>query len=432
MSTVLSSHRRAEGRAKRLSTLGAIVGLTLACLLFFVLASSGAPRPAPPEPRPDAATLPSGTVLYLHLKDAVSTKTAKEGQAIVASLAREAEVEGGTVIPFGSTLSGTIDKCAQPATSDQRAELRFNFNSLAIPGEDSVTVKGHICAVSNARETLLADGTITGVLESETPASLLGGVLGKLGQMDSSVNNQIQKQRIGQVNTDIELPAGGDLQFTLDAPLTLKHVVRSAGPQRVPRDLRSTVEKLLADAPKRAQSRDNHPGDPINLAFVGTAQAIEQAFQQAGWTEPKKKNQQSIWKTAQAVINDEGYNAAPVSDLYLFGRREDLAFEKTLDTFNKRHHLRLWQTQATAPDGRPIWLGAATHDVGIDVHPGVVSHATDPNLDDERAQVGYDLFTSGGLQAAEFVAPPNPLSSGQTATGGAWHTDGRLFLLDLK
>ena len=92
----------------------------------------------------------------------------------------------------------------------------------------------------------------------------------------------------------------------------------------------------------------------------------------------------------------------------------------------------LWQTPASAPDGRPIWLAAATHDVGIDVHPGVISHATDSNLDDERAQVGSDLYLGGAVQAAELIAPPNPLSSGMTATGGAWHTDGRLFVIDLK
>jgi hypothetical protein len=189
---------------------------------------------------------------------------------------------------------------------------------------------------------------------------------------------------------------------------------------------------MLADVPKRAVSKDNRPGDPLNLVLVGTAQEIQQAFRQAGWTEPKKKNEQSIWKTAQAVINNDGYNAAPVSDLYLFGRKEDLAFEKTLNTFNKRHHLRLWQTTASAPNVRPIWLAAATHDVGIDVHPGVISHATDSNLDDERAQVGSDLYLGGAAQAAEFIAPPDPLSSGMTATGGAWRTDGRLFVIDLK
>jgi hypothetical protein len=289
-----------------------------------------------------------------------------------------------------------------------------------------------LSGVSNARETLLADGTIVGVLESEAPATLLSGVLQKLGQIDPSVNDQIQKQKIGQVNAAIEFPAGTDIQFTLTEPLRLRRLVPSAGPGELPAGFRASVANVLADAPKRAVSKENKPGDPINLVFVGTAQEIEQAFRQAGWTEPKKKNDQSIWKTAVAVINNDGYNAAPVSDLYLFGRKEDLAFEKTLNTFNKRHHLRLWQSPASAPDGRPIWLAAATHDVGIEPYRGGVSHATDSNLDDERAQVGSDLYLGGAVQAAEFIAPPNPLSSGMTATGGAWHTDGRLFVLDLK
>jgi hypothetical protein len=385
-----------------------------------------------PKSMEGAPTLPTGTVLYLHLRTAVSTKTSAQGQAITASLAREVEVQGGIAIPFGSTLQGSIEKCLQPTASDQRSELLLNFGQLTIPGEGNFTLKGHLSGVSNARETLLADGTITGVLGSDAPASLLSGALQKLGQIDSTVNDQIQKQKIGQVNTAVELPVGTDLQFTLTEPLSLKRLVPSAGPGQLPADLRASVANVLTGAPKRAGSKDNRPGDPINLVVVGTAQEIQQAFRQAGWTEPKRKNQQSIWKTAEAVINDDGYNAAPVSDLYLFGRREDLAFEKTLNTFNKRHHLRLWQTPSSAPDGRPIWLGAATHDVGIDVHPGVISHATDPNLDDERAQVGFDLFVGGAVQAAELIAPPDPLSGGKTATGGAWHTDGRLFVIDLK
>jgi hypothetical protein len=190
------------------------------------------------------------------------------------------------------------------------------------------------------------------------------------------------------------------------------------------------VASLLANSPQRSVSKDQKPGDPINLVFVGTAQEIRQAFLQAGWTEPKKKNERSILKTAEAVINDDGYGAAPISDLYLFGRKEDLAFEKTLNTFNKRHHLRLWQSPTSAPDGRPIWLAAATHDVGIDYQHG--SHATDANLDDERAQVESDLWLGGAVQATELLTPPNPLSSGMTATGGAWHTDGRLQVVDLR
>ena len=381
---------------------------------------------------PDVPTLAAGKVLYLHLQTAVSTKTSKQGQVVTASLAREVDIPGGIAVPFGSTLGGTIAKCAQPTGSDQRAELLLDFDKLSIPGEGTVSVKGHLSDVGNAREKLQADGTILGVLESETPASLLSGALQKLGQMDSSINDQIQKQKIGQVNTAIELPVGTDLQFTLTEPLSLKRLVPSGGPHDLPADLRASVESLLAGAPKRAASKTNNPGDPINLVFVGTADEVQQAFSHAGWTEPKKKNQSSIWKTAQAVINDDGYNAAPVSDLYVFGRKEDFAFEKTLNTFNKRHHLRLWQAPQTAPDGRPIWLGAATHDIGIDVHPGVISHATDADLDDERSQVSYDLFLGGAVEAAQLIAPPNPLGSGVTATGGKWHTDGRLFVIDLK
>jgi hypothetical protein len=335
-------------------------------------------------------------------------------------------------IPYGATLGGRIEKCSQPTDSSQASELLLSFGQLTIPGEGTFTVKGHLSAVSNAREQMNSDGTIVGVLQSQTPASLLSGALQKLGNMNSSINDQIQKQKIGQVNTAIELPVGADLQFTLTEPLKLNRLLASAGPNQLSAPLRASVAQALADAPKRAASKDNRPGDPINLVFVGTQQDIERAFQQAGWSEPKKKNDTSIWKTAQAVINDDGYDAAPVSDLYVFGRKEDLAFEKTFNTFNKRHHLRLWHTTATAPDGRPIWVAAATHDVGIDVHPGVISHATDPDLDDERAQVSSDLFAAGGVEAAELIRPPNPISSGVTATGGKWHTDGRLFVIDVK
>lgn len=379
-----------------------------------------------------AATVPAGTILHLHLKTAVSTKTSKEGQPITATVVREVLIANGVALPLGSTLHGVVERCAQPADADKRAELLLSFHQIDVAGSGTLALKGQLSGVSNARESLLADGTIVGVLQTEAPVSYLGGILQKIGGMNSTIGDQIQKQKIGQVNTSIELPPGSDLLYTLAEPLTVARLYASSGSGRLPGSLHEAVTSTLYDAPQRAESEKRQPGDPINLVFVGTAQEIERAFQQAGWTEPKKTNQQSIWKTATAVINNDGYGTAPISDLYLFGRKEDLAFEKTLNTFNKRHHLRLWQTASRASDGRPIWLAAATHDIGLDVHPGVVSHATDPDLDDERAQVGADLVDGGNVQATELVTPPSPLSKGMTATGGAWHTDGRLLAIDLK
>ena len=98
----------------------------------------------------------------------------------------------------------------------------------------------------------------------------------------------------------------------------------------------------------------------------------------------------------------------------------------------KRHHLRLWRTLVAAPDGREIWIGASTHDIGLDVHVGVVSHAVDPDLDEERAKVGADLMAGGLVASERLVSRPDPLTEGRTATGGTWKTDGQLLVIELK
>ena len=214
------SRRARKPRASLFLVPRAVILLGMILILPLASALAKAPRAMT-----DAPSLPAGTVLYLRLQTAVSTKTSKEGQTITASLAREVEVQGGVAIPFGSTFKGAIEKCAQPTDSDQRADLLLSFGQLTIPDEGNFPLKGHLSGVSNARETLLADGTIVGVLESEAPASLLSGVLQKLGQADSSINDQIQKQKIGQVNTAIEFPAGTDIQYTLTEPLSLKRLV---------------------------------------------------------------------------------------------------------------------------------------------------------------------------------------------------------------
>ena len=412
--------------------------LTALIVLLFSLAGvlkSGRPARAdsrksdPPDGR---ASVPAGTVLYLRLLAPVSTKTSKKGDSVSAVVAREVQVQGGVAVPVGARLKGKVEKCEQPSRPDQHAELLLSFTELDVTGEGSLKLQGHLSGVSNARETVQADGTIEGVLVSDAPVTLLSGALKKLGAMDPAIEQEIEKQRIGQVDTSISYAAGTDIQFTLTQPLAVSQVLPLTGAGALPSDLSASLSVFLAEAPQRSMSKDDKPGDPVNLVLVGTTKEIEQAFAKAGWSEPKSKSGQSIADTVRAVMNNEGFGAAPVSDLYVYGRKEDLAFEKMLNTFDKRHHLRLWQSAVNAPDGRPIWLGAATHDTGIDVHPGVVSHATDPDLDDERSQVQADLGASGAVQAASLVTRPNPLTSGFTATGGAWHTDGRLLAVDLK
>jgi len=376
-------------------------------------------------------TLATGTPLYLRLETPVGTKSSHLNQAVNARVVREVRNGQSVLVPLGAEVRGKIDKLIPTSESTDRARLLIHFDQLLIPGHAPLKLAAHLTEVENARETVQEDGTIRGVLASELPVSRVDDALDRLGTAGADLK-KISDRNLGAADTSIEYPAGADLTLALDKPLAVDSTSPAAAASAISPALADAIQKMLADAPQRAEGKTKAPGDPLNLVLAGNADQILKAFQQAGWNEAAKKTRKSILGTVRAVASEEGYGQAPVSDLYLYGRAEDFAFEKTLNTFMKRHHLRLWRTPVTAPDGREIWLGAATHDIGLDIHPGVVSHAIDPDLDAERTKVGADLLTSGGVAAEQLVTRPNPLSEGKTATGGTWKTNGQLLAIELK
>jgi hypothetical protein len=380
--------------------------------------------------KPGSASLPAGYALYLRLEASVGTTASHLHDVVKARIIREVESANGVLIPLGAEVQGRIEKLIPSSSATDRARLLICFDKLIIPGAPAVTFASHVSEVENAREEVLQDGTIYGVLASELPVSRLEGAVGKLGGQGGEFS-KLEEKALGKSDTSINYGAGTDLTLLLDKPLALAEMPPSGSFHRLSPGLPDAVARLLQGAPQRASAKDGKPGDALNLVVIGSIAEIRDAFNKAGWGEAERKTGKSVWDTVRAMADDQGFGKAPVSDLYLFGHREDLAFEKTLNTFWKRHHLRLWRTAATTPDGRGIWLGAATHDTGLDVHPGVVSHAIDPDLDAERAKVGADLRVTGRVTAEELVTRPDPLSQGFTATGGTWKTDGLLLVIDL-
>jgi LssY-like putative type I secretion system component LssY len=414
-------------------------------LLPFLVAFSVCALATPDIAQAVGVSLPAGTVIYIRLETPVSTTSSHLHGAVTARVVREAVVDGGVALPLGTLVSGEIAKLIPTSSPTQRARVLMKFDRLTLPGESSgqaIEFFAHVAAIENARETVLADGTIQGVLESELPISMIqAGIskLGKRGGTSSSSGEQsgadVRKQSeqvLGKTDTSINYPAGTDVRLVLDKPLTLSRTFASTISDHLPQDTLVTIQNLLAGAPQRVAGKDGKPGDPINLVVVGSQAEIQQTFEKAGWLEPERSSGQSVWQATRAIIGEVGYGKAPVSDLYLFGRREDLAFAKMLNTVAKRHHLRLWRTDTRTADGREIWLGAATHDFGYDVRPGVISHAIDPDLDDERAKVGADLGMTGLVSTEQLVTRADPLSEGLTATGASWKTDGRLLAIQLN
>lgn len=103
------------------------------------------------------------------------------------------------------------------------------------------------------------------------------------------------------------------------------------------------LHQLVQAAPLRTHTGNSTPSDPTNLMFLGTRNQLAAAFGEAGWFEADDLGVKSALKVAQATLRQSGYSGAPVSTLLVEGRPPDLVFQKSLDTFAKRHHLRIWK-----------------------------------------------------------------------------------------
>src|SRR5258708_27016008 len=72
-------------------------------------AETVAPNPVPAAPSdPNAITIPAGTKIPLSLAQAISTKNAREGDAVYATTAFPFVVDNRIVIPAGSYIQGRI------------------------------------------------------------------------------------------------------------------------------------------------------------------------------------------------------------------------------------------------------------------------------------------------------------------------------------
>jgi LssY C-terminus len=125
---------------------------------------------------------------------------------------------------------------------------------------------------------------------------------------------------------------------------------------------------------------------------------------------------------------------APVSNLFLFGRKQDLAFEQPLSGGPiRRHHVRFWRWDELC-EGRPGWFGAATFDarVGLSHTTGQVTHHIAPDVDAERDRLASELQQAGMVQSTEWKDGFHAELEGRNGGGDLWHTDGRLVIVSLR
>jgi hypothetical protein len=187
----------------------------------------------------------------------------------------------------------------------------------------------------------------------------------------------------------------------------------------------------LDDNPRMTQTGDGHPGDPLNVSLIGTKDELAAIMKAAGWYPAAALGLRSDLRIGVDSVLSRPDDEAPVSSLYLFGRKEDVAYEQPVgDNPRQRHHVRFWKSEDQDADERPIWLGSATYDesVGLSHTTGQVTHHINGDIDAERDHLFGELEATGKLAEQWTVDDYHHVDKGRNGGGDEWHTDGRLFV----
>ncbi|MEK7951698.1 LssY C-terminal domain-containing protein [Luteolibacter soli] len=190
-------------------------------------------------------------------------------------------------------------------------------------------------------------------------------------------------------------------------------------------------EKLhpaLENAPTLTTTPEGIPGDPLNLLIIATETELAAALLDAGWHPADPVTLKTSLRIAGDAVLGRAYADAPVSPLLLFGRHQDLAFEKPHGTSpRERHHVRFWKAPQTDTLGRTAWWGAATFDrsVGLSHDTGEITHHISPDIDPERDLILTDL-KSNSFPTVTYRQAFQPNPTGKNGGGDPWQTDRQL------
>ena len=388
-----------------------------------------------------AETIPAGTPLEIRLQQPISSYSTKAGTKITAALISPINEGGKILVPLGTTVQGSVLRVRKVGlgVAHETAEITLRFDQLILSGREPIPIQLRITSVENARESINKRGGIQGIRATSTLSQHASGFIGTLAFGDPIAAIFVTAGSAAVLRfsePEITLPAGTELLAQLAAPVDL------------PRTVAQTVPPLVATAEERQQLGDmvhklpfrtftegkrEIPSDFTNLAFIGSADALKRAFAASGWVIVDTLTAQSTYGTIRSVAENQGYRRAPMSILLLDGNSPDYAYAKTLNTFSKRHHLRIWTTKETW-QGQPVWTSSATHDIGIGFSKKnkTFIHLIDSNIDNERAKVVNDLIYTGCISGVQLVKRPWLPADAKNGTGEDLITDGRIAVLGLN
>jgi len=384
-------------------------------------------------------SLPSGQTLWVRLTSPVSTYTAKPGDPVVAVLTEAIECDNEVIFPIGTSVNGVVRSVRKVGWGihHETAALDVAFERAMPAAGAAVPLQATVVEVENAREQVNTKGIIEGIRSSDTPQGRINSRLRHLPTWNpySDVGLIVFKASFPIFpEPEIYLPAGTDIRLRLTQPVTSLTGTSSLTAVNNADDTAILeVEDEANTLPIWSTTPALSDADVINVAFLGSHEQVEAAFTNAGWVNSEVFTKHSFMRDFYAFLNNSGYPEAPMRPLLLDGKPADMNWEKSLNSYARRDHLRMWQW--TSPSGgETLWLSSSTHDQGaaLSVKRHEFLHHITPDIDDERSKVVRDLTAAGCVQSVHFVSRRDVPNLTQNATGDPVRTDGELAIIELK
>ena len=193
-----------------------------------------------PAADPNVVTIPAGTKIPLSLAQAISTKNAREGDAVYATTAFPFVVNDRVIVPAGSYVQGKISHVERAGRMKGRAEILMHFTSMIYPSGYTVMLPGSVentpgadnKSVKDSEGTIQQDKDTGKKIEDAAKGGVYGGSGGALaGGLSGGLNGARIGAGVGAAagigwallkrGNDVKLDVGTSIEMEVQRPITV-------------------------------------------------------------------------------------------------------------------------------------------------------------------------------------------------------------------
>jgi hypothetical protein len=386
---------------------------------------------------PLLAAVSAHTTFALRLLTPVSSYYSKPGDEVRGVVVGSVCSQSGSFLPAGTIVRGTVKSVHRVGLGiiHETAKINLQFLEAELPESGTEPIAARLTSVDNARERVDDKGAIRGIRATATLSNRVGErlALATMGHPIALVPILVAESLLFRFpDPEIDYRPGTDLHLELESALSLPQG-SGCGDSMGPVDPSPELQEIVDRLPYWTYTQRQHKAmDPTNLMFVGSEEELDRAFDAAGWSGARSFSAAADLGVMRAIAENHADSDGPMRTLLLENRAPEISRQKTLNTFDKRHHIRIWR-RTEKLDGASVWAAAATWDISttFSVRYGF-THRVQNDTDLERDKVAGDLAFTGCVDQMRYINRPTDPDITEGAGRNELWSDGRIAVVVLN